>query len=112
MFYILVTIKSISFNVESRITEFYAITPISDSFNYAVILRLSINTTVRSWGEELCPVSNSLPLRVHKLYIRVSFSDTFLRWLPPFVTNSCHYQQRKKPFPFIPYWGVDWSLPG
>jgi hypothetical protein len=25
----------------------------------------------------------SLPLRVYKLYIRVSFSDTFLRWLPP-----------------------------
>jgi hypothetical protein len=54
-----------------------------------------------SWelGEELCPVSSSLPLRVHKVYIRVSFSDTFLRWLPPFVTNSCHYQQRKH-FPF------------
>ena len=44
--------------------------------------------------EELCPVSSSLPLRVHKVYIRVSFSDTFLGWLPPFVTNSCHYQQR------------------
>ena len=52
-------------------------------------------------GEELCPMSSSLPLRVHKLYIRVSFSDTFLRWLPPFVVsiNSCHYQQRKN-FPF------------
>jgi hypothetical protein len=34
-------------------------------------------------GEELCPVSSFLPLRVHKVYIRVSFSDTFLRWLPP-----------------------------
>jgi hypothetical protein len=36
-----------------------------------------------SWelGEELCPVSSSLPLRVHKLkvYIRVSFSDTFFK---------------------------------
>ena len=50
-------------------------------------------------GEELCPVSSSLSLRVHKVYIRVSFSDTFLRWLPPFATNSCHYQQRKN-FPF------------
>ena len=37
--------------------------------------------------EELCPLSSSLPLRVHKVYIRVSFSDTFLRWLPPFVTK-------------------------
>jgi hypothetical protein len=46
-------------------------------------------------GEELCPVSSFLPLRVHKVYIRVSFSDTFLRWLPPSVTNNCHYQQRK-----------------
>ena len=36
-------------------------------------------------GEELRPVSSSLPLRVHKVYIRVSFSDTFLKWLPPFV---------------------------
>ena len=45
-------------------------------------------------------MSSSLPLRVHKVYIRVSFSDTFLRWLPPFVTtNSCHYQQIKN-FPF------------
>ena len=42
-------------------------------------------------GEELCPVSTSLPLRAHKVYIRVSFSDTFLRWMLPFVTNSCHY---------------------
>jgi hypothetical protein len=50
-------------------------------------------------GEELCPVSSSLPLRVHTVYIRVSFSDTFLRWLPPFATNSCHYQLRKN-FPF------------
>ena len=33
-------------------------------------------------GEELCPVSSFLPLRVHKLHIRVSFSDTFfLKWL-------------------------------
>ena len=38
--------------------------------------------------EELCPVSSSLPLRVHKVYIRVSFSDTFLRWLPPFATTG------------------------
>ena len=53
-------------------------------------------------GEELCPVSRSLSLRVHKLYIRVSFSDTFLRWLPPFVTNSCHHQQRKK----IPFYSL------
>ena len=29
-------------------------------------------------GEELCHVSSSLPLRVHKVYIRISFSDTFL----------------------------------
>ena len=29
-------------------------------------------------GEELCHVSSSLPLRVHKVCIRVSFSDTFL----------------------------------
>ena len=36
-------------------------------------------------GEELRPVSSSLSLRVHKVYIRVSFSDTFLKWLPPFV---------------------------
>ena len=50
-------------------------------------------------GEELCPVSSSLPLSVNKVYIRVSFSDTFWRWLPPFVANSCHYQQRKN-FPF------------
>ena len=50
-------------------------------------------------GEQLCPVSSSLPLREHKVCIRVSFQDTFLRWLPPFVTNSCHYQQRKT-FPF------------
>ena len=57
------------------------------------------NTTVGSWEEELCPMSSSLPLRVHKVYIRVSFSDTFLRWLSPFVTNSRHYQQRKL-FPF------------
>jgi hypothetical protein len=28
-------------------------------------------------GEELCPVSSSLPLSVNKVYIRVSFSDTF-----------------------------------
>ena len=53
-------------------------------------------------GEELCPVSRSLSLRVHKLYIRVSFLDTFLRWLPPFVTNSCHHQQRKK----IPFYSL------
>jgi len=32
-------------------------------------------------GEELCPVSSFLPLRVHKLHIRVSFSGTFLKWL-------------------------------
>jgi hypothetical protein len=38
--------------------------------------------------EELCPVSSSLPLRVHKVYIRVSFSNIFLRWLPPFVTTG------------------------
>ena len=38
-------------------------------------------------GEELCPMSSSLPLSVHKLYIRVSFSDTFLRWLPPYVVS-------------------------
>jgi hypothetical protein len=31
-------------------------------------------------------VFSSLPLRVHKVYIRVSFSDTFLRWL--FFNNS------------------------
>ena len=43
-------------------------------------------------GEELCSVSSSLPLRVHKVYIRVSYLDPFLRWLPPFVTNGCHYQ--------------------
>ena len=42
-------------------------------------------------GEELCPMSSSL----YKVYIRVSFLDTFLRWLPPFFTNRCHYQQRK-----------------
>jgi hypothetical protein len=50
-------------------------------------------------GKELCPMSSSLPLRIHKVYIRFSFSDPFLRWLPPFVINSCHYQQRKH-FPF------------
>ena len=35
-------------------------------------------------GVELCPMSSSFPLRVHKFYIRVSFSDTVLGWLPPF----------------------------
>ena len=55
-------------------------------------------------GEKLCPVSISLSLRVHKLYIRVSFSDTFIRWLPHFcIKNSWHYQQRNYFFPFIPY---------
>ena len=34
-----------------------------------------------SWelGEELCPVYSSLPLRVHYVYIRVSFSNTFFK---------------------------------
>jgi len=36
MFYILVSTNWISFNDESRITELYAITPVSDSFNYVV----------------------------------------------------------------------------
>ena len=30
-------------------------------------------------GEELYPMSSSLPLRVHKVYIRVSFSDTLFK---------------------------------
>jgi hypothetical protein len=48
----------------------------------------------------LCPVSSSLPLRVHKVYIWVSFSDTFLRWLPPFVTAIAVIISREKNFPF------------
>jgi hypothetical protein len=60
-------------------------------------------------GEELCPVSSFLPLSVHKVYIRISFSDTFLRWLPLFATNSCHYQQRKN-FPFYTLLGSDCVL--
>ena len=38
-------------------------------------------------GEELCPVSSSFPLSVHKVYIRVSFLDKLLRWLPPFCSQ-------------------------
>jgi hypothetical protein len=44
MFYILVTIKCVSFNVESRITELNAITPISDSF-YLVVLTCYLGST-------------------------------------------------------------------
>lgn len=64
---------------------------------YKALTKNQLHYDSSELGEEL--VSSSLSLRVHKVYIRVSFSDTFLRWLPPFVTNSCHYQQRKN-FPF------------
>jgi hypothetical protein len=56
-------------------------------------------------GTELCPKSSSLLLRVHKVYIRVSFSDTFFKMAAAFCYNSCHYQQRKI-FHFIPSWVV------
>ena len=54
-------------------------------------------------GEELRPVSSSLPLRMHKVYIRVSFSDTFLKWLPAIIAVII---SREKTFPLIPYWVV------
>jgi hypothetical protein len=48
-------------------------------------------------GEELFPVSSSLPLRAHKLYIRVSFSGHFFKMGAALCyIDSCHYQQRKK----------------
>ena len=47
-------------------------------------------------GEALCPVSSSLSLRVHKLHVRVSFSDTFLRWLPPFCIRMLSLSAEKK----------------
>jgi hypothetical protein len=54
-------------------------------------------------GEELRPVSSSLPLGIHKVYIRVSFSDSFLRWLPAIIAVII---SREKTFPFILYWVV------
>jgi hypothetical protein len=42
-------------------------------------------------GEELYPMSSSLPLRVHKVYIRVSFSDTLFKMTAsPLPQLSCH----------------------
>ena len=56
-------------------------------------------------GEELCSVSSSLPLRVHKLYIRVSFFGHFFKM----AAALCCIQiaviiNRENTFPFIPYW--------
>ena len=74
------------------------------NFNLCVYIDL-LKYDSSELGEELCPVSSSLPLRVHKVYIRVSFSDTFVRWLPPFVTIAVIIS-REKTFPLLPYWVV------
>ena len=55
-----------------------------DVYVTCLSINIPLNTTFRSWKKSYVPCL-ALPLRVHKLYIRVSFSDTFLRWLPPFV---------------------------
>ena len=56
--------------------------------------------------EELCPVSSSFPLRVHKVYIRVSFLDTLFKWLPPFAVII----SREKHFPLYTLLGSGYVL--
>ena len=81
------------------LSDIWLISPHKPAEDISITTFIFLQYDSAELGEELCPMSSSLPLRVHKVCIRVSFSDTSLRWLPPFVTNSCHYQQRKN-FPF------------
>ena len=57
-------------------------------------------------GEELYPMSSSLPLRVHKVYIRVSFSDTLFKMTASPLLQIAVIISRENCFPFIPYWVV------
>jgi hypothetical protein len=61
------------------LSDIWLISPHKPAEDISITTFIFLQYDSSELGEELCPVSSSLPLRVHKVCIRVSFSDTFLR---------------------------------